>query len=106
MTTVCRTTKGGDKFWYTHDKRHRDDGPAIEWSNGNKEWYQNDVLHREDGPAIEWVDGDTFWYINGIRLTTAEFAAKVLDEETALLWKMSGYCQSFDFGRPAIELNK
>jgi hypothetical protein len=31
-------------------------------------------------------------------LTPTEFAAKFLDEEHALLWKMSGYCWPFDFG--------
>jgi hypothetical protein len=31
-------------------------------------------------------------------LTPAEFAAKVLNKETALLWKISGYCWPFDFG--------
>jgi hypothetical protein len=36
--------------------------------------------------------------MHGARLTTAEFAAKVLDKETTLLWKMSGYCWPFDFG--------
>ena len=31
----------GDKFWYLNGKRHREDGPAIEYSDGGKSWYLN-----------------------------------------------------------------
>ena len=55
----------GDKFWFLHGKHHREDGPAIEWSDGAKEWYLNGKLHREDGPAIEYSNGDKHWYLNG-----------------------------------------
>jgi hypothetical protein len=54
----------GNKFWYLNDKRHREDGPAIEYANGTKCWYLNGKYHRVDGPAIEWADGDKFWYLN------------------------------------------
>jgi hypothetical protein len=59
-------------------ERHREDGPAIEWSDGTKFWYLNDRLHREDGPAVEYVNalagnGDKFWYLNGEPVTVAEF---------------------------------
>lgn len=27
----------GSKYWYVHGKLHREDGPAIEWTNGTKE---------------------------------------------------------------------
>lgn len=36
---------------------------------GNKEWYLNGKRHREDGPAIEWADGTKSWYLNGESLT-------------------------------------
>jgi len=32
---------GGTKFWYWNGKRHREDGPAIEYSDGDKSWYLN-----------------------------------------------------------------
>jgi len=51
--------------WYQNNKRHREDGPAVIYSNGNQEWYQNGKLHREDGPAIISNDGTQFWYQNG-----------------------------------------
>lgn len=30
-------------------------------------------MHREDGPAIEYTNGDKAWYINGTKLTENEF---------------------------------
>ena len=44
-------------FKYDWDKRHREDGPAVEYADGSKEWYLNGKLHREDGPACEYADG-------------------------------------------------
>ena len=51
----------GDKSWYLNGKRHREDGPAIEWADGDKSWWLNGKLHREDGPAIERANGDKYW---------------------------------------------
>ena len=62
MKPICKINEYGTKAWYLNGKRHREDGPAIEWSNGTKHWYINGKLHREDGPAIEWFDGDKEWY--------------------------------------------
>ena len=66
----------GYKAWYLNGKHHREDGPAIEFANGSKEWFLNDKLHREDGPAIEWACGDKYWYLNGEYLTKAQHKAK------------------------------
>ena len=38
----------GDKYWFLNNKRHRDDGPAVEMANGNKEWYLEGVEYSED----------------------------------------------------------
>jgi hypothetical protein len=54
----------GTKFWFLHGKRHRKDGPAVEWTDGNKSYWINDRLHREDGPAVESADGYKAYYIN------------------------------------------
>jgi hypothetical protein len=62
----------GDKYWYLNDKRHREDGPAVEYASGFKSWWLNDKLHREDGPAIECADGDKFWWLNGEEVTEEE----------------------------------
>ena len=61
-------TDNGTKYWFLNDKRHREDGPAIEWPDGKtKEWYLNGKLHREDGPASEWANGTKEWWLNGKR---------------------------------------
>ena len=39
--------KNGNKFYYVNNKLHREDGPAIEYTNGGKEWYINGKRHRE-----------------------------------------------------------
>jgi|GWRWMinimDraft_15_1066023.scaffolds.fasta_scaffold05973_3 hypothetical protein len=55
----------GTKLWFLHKVLHRDDGPAIEFSNGNKEWYSFGNLHREDGPAVEYRSGTKEWWRDG-----------------------------------------
>ena len=54
----------GFKQWWLNGKLHREDGHAREFADGTKEWYLNGKLHREDGPAREFADGDTAWYLN------------------------------------------
>ncbi len=48
-----------------NDKFHRDDGPAIIYSDCSQEWYQNGKLHRDDGPAIIYSDGTRCWFRHG-----------------------------------------
>ena len=66
-TYTVTVDSDGSIRWYKAgtDHRHREDGPAVEWSNGTKEWYINGKRYREDGPAVEWADGAKFWFING-----------------------------------------
>jgi hypothetical protein len=65
----------GYKAWYLDNKLHREDGPAIEWSDGGKEWLLNGKFHREDGPAVEYSNGDKYWYLDGKRLTEQQHKA-------------------------------
>ena len=60
----CKVSADGTKRWYLNNKYHREDGPAIEYTNGDKCWYLNGKLHREDGPAIEGASGDKYWFLN------------------------------------------
>ena len=66
----------GYKEWYLNNQLHREDGPAIEYSNGSKSWYLNDQLHREDGPAVEYSNGSKFWFLNGESMTEQEHKTK------------------------------
>ena len=79
--------EAGDKFYYSDREMknlHREDGPAVEWSNGTKEWWIDDKRHREDGPAIEYADGAKSWYINDKHLTEDEFNARINPVELTL----------------------
>lgn len=53
-------------MWFLDGKRHRLDGPAVEWSDGSTEWWYQGLIHRLDGPAIEHSDGSEWWYM-GLR---------------------------------------
>ena len=63
----------GTKKWYLNGKLHRTDGPAIEYPSGSKHWYLSDQLHREDGPALEYSDGSKHWYLNGKEYTEENY---------------------------------
>jgi hypothetical protein len=61
-------------------KLHREDGPAYEASEGlkgsrfiAKAWYINGKRHRINGPAIEWYGSRKEWWVDGKHLTEAEF---------------------------------
>jgi len=60
------------KRWYLDELLHREDGPAIEYTNGDKYWWLNGKLHRENGPAVEWSNGDKYWFLNGEEVTKEE----------------------------------
>ena len=65
-TTYSYIGTQGAKTWENADgERHREDGPALIFTDGTQWWYQNGLLHREDGPAQIWVDGVEHWYFNG-----------------------------------------
>ena len=65
MKLEYKINEYGVKCWSLNGKRHREDGPAIEFADGYKEWWINDKLHREDGPAIETANGTKAWYYHG-----------------------------------------
>lgn len=37
------------------------------------ERFLNGKRHRENGPAVEWVNGDQEWFLNGIKYSEKEF---------------------------------
>ena len=63
--------------WYLNGKRHRENGPAIEWANGSKYWWLNGELHHENGPAVECADGTKEWWLNGIEYSEAQWKKEV-----------------------------
>jgi hypothetical protein len=97
-TTILTTTpeltvdKDGTKeWWLPGKKRHRTDGPAIEYVNGTKYWFIDGELHRTDGPAMIWSNGDKEWWLDGIRYYTFDEyanAARWTDEQI-VEWKLT-----------------
>ena len=59
----------GTKHWFLNRERHREGGPAIEYSDGSKFWYLNNKWHREDGPAVERSNGTKRWFLNDEEVT-------------------------------------
>ena len=45
-------------------------------SDGSKQWWLDGKRHRTDGPAVEWADGSKQWWLDGKRLTEAEHAKR------------------------------
>jgi hypothetical protein len=62
----------GYKCWWLNGEKHREDGPAVEHADGTKEWWLNGKLHRKDGPAIECTDGSKCWYFHGKEINVFE----------------------------------
>ena len=46
----------------------------TEWRNKSGE------LHREDGPAVEWSDGIKTWWLNGKCYSLEEYMELISDE--------------------------
>jgi hypothetical protein len=68
----------GTKEWkLPSGKHHREDGPAIEYSDGEKWWYINGLLHRENGSAIECANGIKKWFLYGVSYTEQEYKLKI-----------------------------
>jgi hypothetical protein len=57
----------GCQEWYRHGKLHREGGPAVDYKSGHKEYYRDGKLHRDDGPAIVRADGTQEWWRDGKR---------------------------------------
>jgi len=64
--------------WFNRlGQEHREDGPAVEYSDGSKAWLINGKLHRLDGPAIEYANGAVEYWFKGEQLTKEQLETKV-----------------------------
>lgn len=52
------------EFWAKNGRLHRDDGPAVIYTDGSEEWWSNGRLHRDNGPAIIHKNGYKAWWQN------------------------------------------
>ena len=67
----------GTKCYFLNDMLHREDGPAIEFSNGTKYWYINGERHREDGPAVIFSNGDKWYYLDNRKYSEQEYLKEI-----------------------------
>lgn len=61
-----------------------------EYPDGTKIWWKNGIRHREDGPAVEYTNGDIEWYLYGRRYSFDVWCAKMYissEEKTLLMLK-------------------
>ena len=72
---TVRVHKDYTEYLNREGKRHRLDGPAVEYTNGHKGWYIEGKRHRTDGPAVEYVSGHKEWHVEGKLLTERQFKA-------------------------------
>jgi hypothetical protein len=64
------------------------------YDNGNRWWFLNDKRHREDGPAVEYASGARRWYLNDEEYTEEEFikkTTKVKELTVAEIESLLGY---------------
>jgi hypothetical protein len=73
-----KVSRSGTILWYDDDgSLHRENGPAIEWSDVVKEWWIHDKRHREDGPAVDYGSGGKEWWLNNVEYTEEEYKEKM-----------------------------
>ena len=73
MKPTCKIRPDGTKEWRLNGNLHREDGPAIKWTNGDKAWFLNGKKHREGLPAIEYANGNKVWYLKGKHYSEPDF---------------------------------
>lgn len=81
----------GNKIWKNKKSElHREDGPAVEFSNGTKMWIINNEFHRTEGPAVIHNNGIVRYMLHDIDYATKElwFASLILEEKYNYIWNM------------------
>jgi hypothetical protein len=82
-----------DNSWYIRLKNILGFGQnkivMFEWLDGTKHWYQHNKRHRDDGPAVEWPNGAKTWYLYDQRLSFDEWLDKVkMSDEGKVMMKL------------------
>jgi hypothetical protein len=78
MTTQYIEHLNGNTYYYSDRDMtilHREDGPALIWSDGYEAHYIDNKRHNPKGAAITSARGYKEWWIDGKELTEAEFNA-------------------------------
>jgi len=86
-TYIVYVDDDGTKRWFLNDKLHREDGPAVEYTDG-RNWYLNGKLHRVDGPAMECYNGSKYWFLNGVEYTESEWSKQLQKVKSSCVGKI------------------
>lgn len=73
MSNPLKDYNGTQRWLDVNGKLHREDGPAVMYSDGYKAWLIHGESHRIDGPAVIRKDGSTEYWIHGIKYTKEQF---------------------------------
>jgi hypothetical protein len=65
--------------------------------------YEMKIIHREDGPAVEWSDRDKLWYLNGVKYTEEEYKNKTVKE---IVLTMDQIAAKFDIDIKLLKIAK
>ncbi len=88
----------GVKHYYRNGKLHREDGPAIDYSEKGPDaevkgfWYLNGLRHRTDGPAAVGTSkhDSKEWFLHGKMMSAEQHFESLTDEEKAVaIWKIN-----------------
>lgn len=61
------------EYYNEKSQLHRIDGPARIWNNGDESWWINGKRHREDGPAIQYIKGGSHYYFDDVEYSFEEW---------------------------------
>jgi len=64
-----------DRNWYILK------GYEIEEDHTGRIYYMDGEFHREDGPAVEWTDGHRAWWWRGKHLTRSQYQKTISMEQ-------------------------
>lgn len=65
MKDLCLIDYGPQQIWWEGRVRHREDGPAVTFTEGGEQWWQKGQLHRDGGPAVVYRCGYEEWRVRG-----------------------------------------
>jgi len=90
VSSSCKTNIETNEYraWYKNGVPHREDGPAVIYSNGDEIWFKKGVLHRINGPALDFASGDKYWFKEG--LYHRENGPAIIYENGTKRWYLNG----------------
>ncbi len=86
----------GYQCWYRHGQLHREDGPACEYIAlaDSTVFYNNNLLYSRRGPIIEYKNEKEtkFWFLNGMRYSQEEWFEQLTSEQKEkAIWNVDSW---------------